>query len=239
MRTMTVKRRITYAIIQPLIRTFLYLIWWSCRVKTITGDEYSQQLVKKGEPIIPCYWHQMHIFGTWYMRKLQKRGLKIGFLISPSVDGEVIVKLVKSWGATAIRGSSTHTGAKAMRDMYNTIVTDKVSPVTTSDGPTGPVHQFKSGAVILSQLSQAPMLPIAYAASRYWQLRSWDKFIIPKPFSTIAIAVGKPHYIEKKLSPDEVESERLKMQQAMMNCIEKANNTISTKISASAHKVNE
>ncbi|MCK5335680.1 MAG: lysophospholipid acyltransferase family protein [Gammaproteobacteria bacterium] len=226
MRTMTLKRRITYAIIKPLIKTFLYIIWWTCRVKTIAGDENAQQLIKKDEPIIPCYWHQMHIFGTWYMRLLQKRGLKIGFLISPSVDGEVIVNLVKSWGAIAIRGSSTRTGAKAMRDMYNTIVKDKISPVTTSDGPTGPLHEFKQGAVMLSQLTQAPMLPIAYAASRFWQLKSWDQFIIPKPFSNIVIAVGKPHYINKKNSAEELEAERLSMEKEVMDCIKIAKESL-------------
>lgn len=220
MRTMTLKRRITYAIIQPLIKSFLYLIWSTCRIKTIVGDENAQQLIKDDQTIIPCYWHQMHIFGTWYMRRLQKQGLKIGFLISPSVDGEVIVNLVKSWGATAIRGSSTRTGAKAMRDMYNTIVSDKISPVTTSDGPTGPLHEFKQGAVMLSQLTQAPMLPMAYAASRFWQLKSWDQFIIPKPFSKIVITVGKPHYVNKKISADEMETQRLGMEKAMMHCIE-------------------
>lgn len=222
MRTMTLKRRLTYAILQPLIKSFLYLIWWTCRIKTIDGDEYTQQLIDKNEPIIPCYWHQMHVFGTWYMRRLQKRGLQIGFLISPSVDGEVIVNIVKSWGATAIRGSSTRTGAKAMRDMYNTIVNDKISPVTTSDGPTGPKHYFKQGAVMLSQLTQAPMLPMAYAANRFWQLKSWDEFIIPKPFSTIVICIGKPHFIDKKNSADKLEAERLSMENAMMDCIEKA-----------------
>ena len=223
MRTMTTKRRIIYTLIQPLIKTFLFVVWHSCRVKIIDGDEHAKKLIQSGHPIIPCYWHQMHVFGTWYMRRLQKRGLKIGFLISPSVDGEVIVNLVKSWGAEAIRGSSTHTGAKAMRDMYNTIVKDKISPVTTSDGPTGPIHHFKAGAVMISQLTQAPMLPIAYAASRYWQLKSWDKFIIPKPFSTIAIVVGKPHTTEKKLSDDEIELHRAAMENDLMECIKIAN----------------
>lgn len=226
MRSMTLKRHITYAIIQPLIKGFLYSIWWTCRIKTIKGDENAQLLIKNNKPIIPCYWHQMHIFGTWYMRRLQRQGLKIGFLISPSVDGEVIVNLVKSWGAIAIRGSSTRTGAKAMRDMYNTIVNDKISPVTTSDGPTGPLHEFKQGAVMLSQLTQAPMLPMAYAASRFWQLKSWDKFIIPKPFSTIVIVVGKPHYIDKKISADELEAERLSIEKDMMNCITTAQNLL-------------
>lgn len=222
MRTMTLKRRITYALLQPLVKAILYLFWWTCRVDRIIGDDNAQQLINKADPIIPCYWHQMHIMGTWYMRQLQKRGLKIGFLISPSVDGEVPAKLVQSWGAVAIRGSSNRTGAKAMRDMYNTIVKDRISPVTTSDGPTGPIHEFKQGAVMLAQLTGAPMLPIAYAASRYWQLKSWDQFIIPKPFSRIVFAVGKPHYIDKSLKGEQLEQARLDMQNAMMESIEAA-----------------
>ena len=222
MRTMTWKRKLGYTIIRPIVKFIISLFWWTCRVEKIIGDEHTQKLIEKSEPIIPCYWHQMHIFGSWYMRKLQKRGLKIGFLISPSVDGEVAAKIVESWGAVAIRGSSNRTGARALKDMYNTIVKDKISPVTTSDGPTGPVHKFKQGAILLAQLTQSPMLPIAYTANRYWELKTWDKFIIPKPFSRIIIAVGEPHDISKKLNAEEMEEERVKMEIDMINLIETA-----------------
>ncbi|MCW8987362.1 MAG: lysophospholipid acyltransferase family protein [Gammaproteobacteria bacterium] len=222
MRTMTWKRKLSYALIRPIIKLFLSTFWWTCRVEKIIGDEHAQNLIKKGEPIIPCYWHQMHIFGSWYIRKLQKRGLKLGYLVSPSVDGEVPAKIIESWGIVAIRGSSNRTGAKALKDMYNLIMKDKVSPVTTSDGPTGPIHKFKQGAVMLAQLTQSPMLPIAYAADRYWQAKSWDKFIIPKPFSRIVIAVGEPHYIDKKSNAEKIEEERLKMETDMNNLIEVA-----------------
>jgi len=222
MRTLTWKRKLGYAIIRPIIKLILTSFWWTCRVEKIIGDEHALKLIDKGDPIIPCYWHQMHIFGSWYMRKLQQRGLKIGFLISPSVDGEVPAKIVESWGAVAIRGSSNRTGARALKDMYNTIVKDKVSPVTTSDGPTGPIHEFKQGAVMLAQLTQSPMLPIAYMASRYWESKSWDKFIIPKPFSRIVIAVGEPHRIDKKANTEKLEEERIKMETAMNNLTEVA-----------------
>lgn len=222
MRVMTWKRKLSYAIIRPIVKLFLSSFWLTCRVKKIVGDEHAQKLIEQGNPIIPCYWHQMHIFGSWYMRKLQKRGLKIGFLISPSVDGEVPAKIVESWGAVAIRGSSNRTGAKALKDMYNTIMKDKVSPVTTSDGPTGPIHKFKQGAVMLAQLTQSPMLPIAFAADRYWELKTWDKFIIPKPFSRIVIAVGEPHLIDKKSNAEKLEKERIKIENDMNNLIEVA-----------------
>lgn len=222
MRTMTWKRKLGYAIIRPIVKMVISIFWWTCRVDKIVGDEYAQKLIEKGEPIIPCYWHQMHIFGSWYMRKLQKRGLKIGFLISPSVDGEVPAKIVESWGAVAIRGSSNRTGARALKDMYNTIIKDKVSPVTTSDGPTGPIHKFKQGAILLAQLTQSPMLPIAYMASHYWELKTWDKFIIPKPFSRIVITVGEPHYIDKKSNAEKMEEERIKMETDMNELIAQA-----------------
>lgn len=220
MRALTWKRKLGYAVIRPVIKFMLSGFWWTCRVEKIIGDEHAQKLIEQGKPIIPCYWHQMHIFGSWYMRKLQKRGLKIGFLISPSVDGEVPARIVESWGAVAIRGSSNRTGARALKDMYNTIVKDKVSPVTTSDGPTGPVHEFKQGAVMLAQLTQSPMLPIAYMASNYWELKTWDKFIIPKPFSRIVIAVGAPHFIDKKSNAEKLEEERVNMETTMNNLID-------------------
>lgn len=226
MRTMTLKRRISYALIRPLVKSLLSLFWLTCRVEKIIGDKYANDLIKTGKPIIPCYWHQMHIFGAWYMKQLQQRGLKIGFLVSPSVDGEIPAKIVESWGAVAIRGSSNRTGAKALKDMYTTINRDGISPVTTSDGPTGPIHQFKQGAVMLSQLTQAPMLPIAYAASRYWQLKSWDQFILPKPFSRIVIAVGEPHYIDIKRTAEEMEQERLLMEKDMNHLIQLAKDAL-------------
>ena len=226
MRAMTWKRKLGYAIIRPIIKLFISSFWWTCKVEKIIGDEHALTLIKKGEPIIPCYWHQMHIFGSWYMRKLQKRGLKIGFLISPSVDGEVPAKIIESWGAVAIRGSSNRTGARALKDMYNTITKEKISPVTTSDGPTGPVHEFKQGAIMLAQLTQSPMLPIAYMASRYWELKTWDKFIIPKPFSRIVIAVGEPHFIDKKSNAEKLEEERLSMENDMKNLSKVAEATL-------------
>lgn len=222
MRVMSWKRKLSYAIIRPIVKLLMSIFWWTCRVEKIIGDEHAQQLIEKGSPIIPCYWHQMHIFGSWYMRKLQKRGLKIGFLVSPSVDGEVPAKIVESWGAVAIRGSSNRTGARALKDMYSTIVKDRVSPVTTPDGPTGPVHEFKQGAIMLAQLTQSPMLPIAYAANKFWELKTWDNFIIPKPFSRIIIAVGEPHHINKKLNAEEMEKARVAMEKDMNTLIEVA-----------------
>jgi hypothetical protein len=204
MRQMTLKRRITYRLLTPLIKLILQSLWASCRIKEIEGEHHLEYLHQNEKSFIPCYWHQHHIFCSWYMRRLIKRGMKIGFLISPSVDGEIPASMVKDWGAAeVVRGSKTRSGAQTLREMYNLVVKRGISPVTTSDGPAGPIHKFKTGDLVLSQFTQAPLVPLSYAASNFWQVKSWDRFIIPKPFSRIAITVGSPVTVEKSVHIDD------------------------------------
>ncbi len=128
-----------------------------------------------------------------------------GWLISPSVDGELGAMMVSRIGARAIRGSSSHTGARALRDYYLALVKDGISPVVTPDGPKGPRFKFKPGAILLAQMSGRPMLPMAYAASRAWLIQ-WDKFVIPVPFARISIAIGEPRYVARVLDAAGVEA---------------------------------
>jgi lysophospholipid acyltransferase (LPLAT)-like uncharacterized protein len=202
---MKFRRRLIYLFAKPLIKGLLNTLWLTCRVKTVIGTEYADQILAASNPVIPCYWHQHHIFGIWYMLQLRKRGLKVGFLISPSRDGEVPAKIAESWGLRAIRGSSNRTGARALKELYELITREGISPVNTSDGPTGPIHKFKPGAIMLAQMSGAPILPLSWAADRYWQLSSWDRFIIPKPFARIVISVGESRYIDRQLGMTELE----------------------------------
>jgi len=220
-RELNWKRNIIYKILQPVINGLLHFFWKSCSVEIMGGD-HGDTIVKSGNPAILCYWHQQHVFGAYYALKLKDKGLKLGFLISPSVDGEVPARIVTSWGAHAIRGSSNRTGARAMRDLYNNITKDGISPVNTSDGPTGPAFKFKQGAVLLAQLTQAPMLPIAFAASSFWQLKSWDKFIIPKPFSKIVIAIGPPCKVNKAATLEQQASMAQHMESTLNTLFESA-----------------
>src|SRR5690606_34441915 len=138
------------------------------------------------------------LFCGRYLLLQRGRGLVPGFLISPSVDGEVPAKIAQRLGARVIRGSSTRTGARALRDYYRLLVEEGVSPVITPDGPTGPRFRFKPGALLLAQLSGRPLLPMAFAASRAWTF-GWDRFVLPWPFSRIAIAVGAPVMVSRDI----------------------------------------
>lgn len=197
-RQMTFKRKMSYLLLKPLLLVIVNFIWMSCRVKII-GQSSMDAVNAAKKPVIPCYWHQQHLFCAWYMLRQIKLGMKVGFLVSPSVDGEIPAQIVASRGAHVIRGSSTRTGAQALRDMYQIIARESISPVTTSDGPTGPIFKFKPGAAMLSQMTKAPMLPIACAAKKAWYLGSWDRFMIPKPFTRVVVAVGEPVSVDKSV----------------------------------------
>jgi lysophospholipid acyltransferase (LPLAT)-like uncharacterized protein len=130
------------------------------------------------------------------------------------VDGEIGVMIVSRFGGHVIRGSTTHTGARALRDYYDALVKQGVSPAMTPDGPKGPRFVFKPGAILLSQMSQRPILPMAYAASRA-TLFQWDKFVLPWPFSRIVIAIGAPRQVPRALQPAALEALQKEMSAEM------------------------
>jgi lysophospholipid acyltransferase (LPLAT)-like uncharacterized protein len=195
-RRMTPARRALYALAVPLGYALIRAWWRISRVVSVTGEEHLAAALSRAPSLVPCYWHQHQLYCGKYLVEQRPRGLTVGWLISPSVDGELGAMLVRRFGGAVIRGSSTHTGARALRDYYQALVKDNVSPVITPDGPKGPRFKFKPGAILLSQMSGRPILPMAYAASRAWLIK-WDKFVIPWPFAHVAIAIGPPCYVPR------------------------------------------
>jgi lysophospholipid acyltransferase (LPLAT)-like uncharacterized protein len=204
-RRMTPLRRFAWRIVAAVGVGLIRLFWKSCRVVRVVGDEHLVAALGKAPSLIPVYWHQHQLFCAKYLLEQSSRGLKLGFLISPSVDGEIGVMIVSRFGGHVIRGSASHTGARALRDYYEALTKLGVSPSITPDGPKGPRFVFKPGAILLSQMSQRPILPMSFAASRAW-LIAWDKFVIPWPFSRIVIAVGTPRQVPRTMQPAALEA---------------------------------
>jgi lysophospholipid acyltransferase (LPLAT)-like uncharacterized protein len=220
-RRMTRARRALYAVVVPLASGIIRLWWRTCRVVRIDGEEHLTAALAKAPSLVPCYWHQHQLFCARYLLGRPAPGLTPGWLISPSVDGELGAMMVTRAGARAIRGSSSHTGARALRDYYVALVKDNISPVVTPDGPKGPRFKFKPGAILLAQMSGRPMLPMAYAASRAWLIK-WDKFVIPVPFARISIAIGKPRYVARVLDAAGIETLQREMEQELKQLFVKA-----------------
>ena len=195
-RRMTPARKLLYRLAVPLGLAIIKSWLRTCRVVRVIGVENMDAALAEAPSLVPCYWHQHQLLCAQYLLEQRARGLTVGWLISPSVDGELGAMMVRRLGGGVIRGSSSHTGARSLRDYYQALVKDKVSPVITPDGPRGPRFEFKAGAILLAQMSGRPMLPMAYAASRAWLVK-WDKFVIPFPFARIVIAIGAPQYVPR------------------------------------------
>jgi lysophospholipid acyltransferase (LPLAT)-like uncharacterized protein len=201
--------------------SLLRLVWGWSRVVRVLGAEHISAALGRAPSFIPVYWHQHQLFCVKHLLEQRRAGLKLGFLISPSVDGQIGAMIVRTLGGEVIRGSSTHTGARALRDYYQALAHEGVSPAITPDGPRGPPWKFKPGAVLLAQLSGRPMIPLSYAASRAWKIK-WDRFVIPKPFSRIVIAVGEPVYVPKGLDAAGLERLESDMERRLRNLFEEA-----------------
>jgi lysophospholipid acyltransferase (LPLAT)-like uncharacterized protein len=191
-RRLTSGRLLLYRVAVVVAWSLVRFFWATCRVQRTLGLERARAAVRESRSVIPVYWHQHMLFGVRALLDLRDEGLKLGFLISPSVDGTAPAMLVGKVGGHVIRGSSTHTGARALRDYYETIVKQEISPALTPDGPKGPLHEFKPGAVMLAQLTGKPILPVSVAASRAFRFPTWDRFELPLPFSRVVIAYGEP-----------------------------------------------
>ena len=196
---MTPMRRFAWRVVSSIGVGLVRMFWATCRVVRVVGDEHMAKALANAPSVIPVYWHQHQLFCAKYLLEQTARGLKLGFLISPSVDGEIGVMIVSRFGGHVIRGSASHTGARALRDYKDALMKESISPALTPDGPKGPRFVFKPGAIILSQMSQRPIVPMAYAASRAW-LIAWDKFVLPWPFSRIVIAIGEPRQVPRTLN---------------------------------------
>jgi lysophospholipid acyltransferase (LPLAT)-like uncharacterized protein len=213
-RRLTRARLLSYKVLVPVGLSLLRLVWAWSRVVQVTGAEHMTAALSQAPSFIPVYWHQHQLFCVKQLLAQRRAGLKLGFLISPSVDGEIGAMIVRSLGGVVIRGSSSHTGARALRDYYQALAHESVSPAITPDGPRGPPWKFKAGAVLLAQLSGRPMIPLSYAASRAWKIK-WDRFVIPVPLSRIAIAVGEPVYVPKGLDAAGLERVQLDMERRL------------------------
>jgi lysophospholipid acyltransferase (LPLAT)-like uncharacterized protein len=210
-RRLTRARLFWYRLLVPVGLSLMRLVLRWSRVRQVLGAQHVTAALERAPSFIPVYWHQHQLFCVKHLLEQRGAGLKLGFLISPSVDGEIGAMIVRNLGAEVIRGSSSHTGARALRDYYQALAHEGVSPAITPDGPRGPPWKFKPGAVLLAQLSGRPMIPLSYAASSAWKIK-WDRFVIPKPFSRIVVAVGEPVYVPKGLDAAGLEGLQLTME---------------------------
>jgi lysophospholipid acyltransferase (LPLAT)-like uncharacterized protein len=170
------------------------------------------------ERYIGALWHNRLLLLPFVIRRYlpKRRGAA---LISTSRDGEILADLVERFGFEVVRGSSSRKGASAIRQLAEVIASGR-DVVITPDGPRGPAYELGQGIVYLAQQSGAEVVPINLEYSSCWRVKSWDRFILPKPFSTVRVIFGPPHRVALSSTDEEFERERRRLQDAMMELVE-------------------
>lgn len=170
------------------------------------------------EAAIGAVWHNRLLILPLILRRFvsHRRGAA---LISASRDGAWIAELVNKVGFDAVRGSSSRQGVTAVLQMAEILASGR-DVVISPDGPRGPAYRLGSGVIFLAQKSGAPVIPINLEYSSYWRLKSWDRFFLPRPFARVRVIFGEPYQVGATDTDEAFETERVRLQDAMMSLVE-------------------
>jgi lysophospholipid acyltransferase (LPLAT)-like uncharacterized protein len=196
---------------------WLYRLW-ARTLRLQVEDRNDVVDFVRNRPVIFAIWHNRllmlpRVFDPCFPTR-QSFGL-----ISASGDGDLIAIFIERSGYGTIRGSSSRKGVIALRQLVETLATGG-NVLVTPDGPRGPVYQASQGVVFLAQKSGAPVVPIHMEYSSCWRLKSWDRFVVPRPFATLRAVFGAPIQVPPIADADQMEAERLRLQNAMMSLVE-------------------
>jgi lysophospholipid acyltransferase (LPLAT)-like uncharacterized protein len=180
-------------------------------VRPVLGDDARDALAafERNERIVFAFWHgQLAMLQPAY----RGRGAGICIQVSRHSDGEIIARAVRPFGIRAARGSASRGGLASVRAMMEAYREGYDLAVAT-DGPRGPFHRAKPGAIRLAQATGARLFPVACAARRRWVARrSWDRFTVPLPFTQVHYAVGKPIRVPPEADAAAVEAARVELE---------------------------
>lgn len=172
--------------------------------KEVYGLEPLVEAIEEGEPVMVAFWHgRLLMLPVFYERFLP---WEVHVMISYHADGEIIARMAENFGLHTVRGSSKK-GAKSASRQLVRLMKNGTAVAITPDGPRGPGMVAKRGVVELAYLARSKVFPLSYAASMQIKLSSWDRFVIPMPFSRLVFAVGEP--IEVKDAEDKNRREQL------------------------------
>jgi hypothetical protein len=206
----TLGQRIVLAIVPRLVWALLRITEWTWRYEVIAEEGVTPVLFgQKPGPEIYCFWHQCVLPCTMYFRHAHAV-----ILISRSFDGELITRILQMFGYDAVRGSSSRSAREGLLGLKRVIENGQTA-IFTADGPRGPIYQTKMGPIKLAQITGAPIGAFHLEPERAWTMRSWDHFLVPKPFTRICVSWAQWTRVPSDLAAEDFEPKRQELNAAI------------------------
>jgi lysophospholipid acyltransferase (LPLAT)-like uncharacterized protein len=202
-----------------------WFAYWMVQLLSLTmkfeeiNPEIPESLRANGSPVIPVFWHgRLLMMPVLYKRERERR---LSFLVSPHRDGQVVGKALQRFGLHPILGSTTRRGFSAFKKMVEAS-RDGSHIVITPDGPRGPRCQVQAGVIELAKVTGRPILPVAFSASRKKVFNTWDRFVLPYPFSKGVFIWGEPVHVEPGGDRANIEERRILLERRLNELTERA-----------------
>ena len=196
-----------------LIALYIRILGLTARWQVI-GIDTPLSMIERGEPIIGAFWHGRMVMMPALWRRYGGYKFDIRMLISRHRDGRLIARIIAHLGFAAITGSSSRGGARALREIIEA-VENGASIGITPDGPRGPRMRASAGVASAGRLTGAPVFASSFSASRRRVFKSWDRFVLPMPFTRIVVVVKGPILVPKEGGPEALEKARLAIEDAL------------------------
>ncbi len=184
-----------------------------CTLRFRFTDRARIMATPPDKPLLWVFWHN-RLFVMPYVFEHFFPGRHGAALTSASKDGEILAAFLNRFGVRAIRGSSSRGGARALVEMKRAIGDGYIMAITP-DGPRGPRYRLSPGVVKLAQITGGLSAPVHIRYSRFWQLKSWDGFMIPKPFATVEVVFDILHAVPPTADDAAFEAERVRMEEML------------------------
>lgn len=206
----TLGQRLILAIVPRLVWALLSLLSRTWRFESIAEEGAIVLPYGQGAGAeIYCFWHQCVLPCTVYFRSTHAT-----ILVSRSFDGELVTRVLRLFGFRTVRGSSSRSARQGLLGLMR-VIEDGTPAIFTADGPRGPVYRTKMGPVKLAQLTGAPIGAFHLQPERAWALRSWDRFLVPKPFTRIVVSWSRYTRVPADLQPEDFEPKREELNAAL------------------------
>ncbi|GMR12881.1 MAG: lysophospholipid acyltransferase family protein [Gemmatimonadota bacterium] len=183
----------------------------------LNGVEHLDRFRAAGQPVIFVFWH-----GQMLPLVHLHRNEGSVVLVSEHADGEYITQILRRYRFGTVRGSSTRGAVKGLKGMIRAARRGR-DLALTPDGPQGPRFRLKAGALMVAQVTGMPILPVATGATAAWRMSSWDRFMVPKPFSRVSVEYGAPHVIPRRASEAELRDHAAALESELNRMTERVN----------------